>query len=433
MASILVSSLFPATKSVIRKHTRRPLTLSRPATPSPSSRPTQRIILSPSMLSNERSIRITCSSTSSTTSVSTPPTPMHATERSGATWASSTTSTATCPSPNSDISYYLNSHHIDVCESMVPEYRPTKVMASASKGIATDLGCAPETEDTITLLVDWEKKDGSGRQATGVYTASWSAPQKAGVHSQQYFHYMASKGEVRVNQAKRGYDVTEDEAGLVWYNPFYMKYAPDEEGNFAGQGGYGYVSFEKFVDAIQALKEGRATLDDLDKRGLPTLKNTIATGAILEAGRRSLDEGRPVDVVEKDGQWALKYFLSSFFSLTSTFSPPGSGWPESPKGIIQSHLQLSVVCTAVRKHITRCSSATLLHSAFLNLLLSHRLLPVGIKRRTDSNPAGPRGPRSRNEGRIRETQWPLQALTTTSSMSERQATLHCTLPVMLWG
>ncbi|TKA77009.1 hypothetical protein B0A55_01962 [Friedmanniomyces simplex] len=207
---------------------------------------------------------------------------------------------------DSDISYYLNSHHIDVNESMVPEYRPTKVTGSASKGIATDLGCVPETEDTITLLVDWEKKDGSGRRATGVYTASWTAPQKAGVHSNQYFHYMASKGEVRVNQAKRGYDVTEDEAGLIWYNPFYMKYAPDEEGNFAGQGGYGYVSFEKFVDGCQALKEGRATLEDLDKRGLPTLKNTMATGAILEAGRISLDEGRSVEIVEKDGHWSLK-------------------------------------------------------------------------------------------------------------------------------
>ncbi|KAK3641394.1 hypothetical protein LTR56_006904 [Elasticomyces elasticus] len=207
---------------------------------------------------------------------------------------------------DSDISYYLNSHHIDVNESMVPDYRPTKVTGSASKGIATDLGCVPETEDTITLLVDWEKKDGSGRRATGVYTASWTAPQKAGVHSNQYFHYMASKGEVRVNQAKRGYEVTEDESGLTHYNPFYMKYAPDEEGNFAGQGGYGYVSFEKFVDGCQALKEGRVTLDDLDKRGLPTLKNTIATGAILEAGRISLDEGRSVEIVEKDGQWSLK-------------------------------------------------------------------------------------------------------------------------------
>jgi D-galacturonate reductase len=84
------------------------------------------------------------------------------------------------------------------------------------------------------------------------------------------------------------------------------KYAPDEEGNFAGQGGYGYVSFEKFVDACKGLREGKVSLDDLDKRGLPTLKNTIATGAILEAGRISLDEKRPVDIIEKDGQWSLK-------------------------------------------------------------------------------------------------------------------------------
>lgn len=85
-----------------------------------------------------------------------------------------------------------------------------------------------------------------------------------------------------------------------------MKYAPDEEGNFNGQTGYGYISFEKFVDAVTALKEGRVTLDDLDKRGLPTLKNTIATGAILEAGRRSLDEKRPIDIVEENGVWSLK-------------------------------------------------------------------------------------------------------------------------------
>jgi len=120
---------------------------------------------------------------------------------------------------DSDISYYLNSHHIDVNESMVPDFKPTKVTASAAKGTATDLGCVPETEDTITLLVDWVKKDDPNKRATGVYTASWTAPQKAGVHSNQYFHYMGSKGEIRVNQAKRGYDVTEDEAGLTWYNP----------------------------------------------------------------------------------------------------------------------------------------------------------------------------------------------------------------------
>ena len=119
---------------------------------------------------------------------------------------------------------------------------------------------------------------------------------------------MASNGEIRIDQAKRGYDVAADSAGqLMWYNPFYMRYAPDEEGNFNGQTGYGYISFEKFVDAVTALKDGKATLESLDQRGLPTLKNTIATTAILEAGRRSLDEGRSIMIVsEKDGEWSLK-------------------------------------------------------------------------------------------------------------------------------
>ena len=91
---------------------------------------------------------------------------------------------------DSDISYYLNSHHIDINVSMVPDYRPVRVTASGSKGTAVDLGCVPQTEDTISLLVQWEKQNDSSRTASAVYTASWTAPQKAGVHSNQYFHCM---------------------------------------------------------------------------------------------------------------------------------------------------------------------------------------------------------------------------------------------------
>ena len=86
-----------------------------------------------------------------------------------------------------------------------------------------------------------------------------------------------------------------------------MKYTPDEEGNFNGQAGYGYVSFEKFVDAVTGLREGKVTLEELDKRALPTLRNTIATTAILEAGRKSLDEHRAIEILEtQEGGWALK-------------------------------------------------------------------------------------------------------------------------------
>jgi D-galacturonate reductase len=209
---------------------------------------------------------------------------------------------------DSDISYYLNSHHVDICDSMVAQlgYLPTRVSAASSKGVATSLGCADATEDTITLLVTWEKPGEPGKRGTGVYTASWTAPQRAGVHSNQYFHYMARDGEVRINQAKRGYDVADDNAGqLMWYNPFYMRYAPDEDGNFGGQSGYGYVSMEKFVDGCRTVNEGKLTPTDLDKKGLPTLANTIATTAILEAGRRSIDEGREIKIESQDGLWKL--------------------------------------------------------------------------------------------------------------------------------
>lgn len=84
-----------------------------------------------------------------------------------------------------------------------------------------------------------------------------------------------------------------------------MKYSPDEEGNFNGQTGYGYISFEKFVDAVAALQDNRVSLDDLDRRRLPTLWNTLATTAILEAGRISLDENRSVDIDVTEGSWSL--------------------------------------------------------------------------------------------------------------------------------
>jgi len=94
-------------------------------------------------------------------------------------------------------------------------YKPVKVTASGTTGIATSMGCDPKTEDTITLLVDWVNVNDSKQKGTAVYTASWAAPLKAGVHSEQRFHYMAAKGEVRVDQAHRGYSVVEDDIGKL--------------------------------------------------------------------------------------------------------------------------------------------------------------------------------------------------------------------------
>ena len=177
---------------------------------------------------------------------------------------------------SSDISYYLNTHHIDFhCWALGGLARPVSVIASASTGVATGQGLP--AEDSITLMVDW--LNNSGTKATAVYTSSWIAA-KAEVHSQQRFFALHHDGEVRVDQAHRGYDFASDTSGYQSPNPLFFRYTPDANGRFAGQSSYGYQSIADFI---------------LGKReNLATIETTRNTTAILEGGRKSLDTGKRV-------------------------------------------------------------------------------------------------------------------------------------------
>lgn len=201
---------------------------------------------------------------------------------------------------SSDISYYLNSHHIDWSEwTLHGIARPVRVTGTASTGIAHAKGMP--TEDSITLTVQWENlnssSSGNNRSlGCAVYTSSWVAP-KSDVHSQQRFFYMGSAGEVNVDQAHRGCTVSTDGAGFASVNPLFMKYTPTN-GQFSGQGSYGVRSFENFVDACRRINAGAAQPADFDDGSLATVHTTLQGTAILEAGRRSLDrDGRPMDIL----------------------------------------------------------------------------------------------------------------------------------------
>ena len=85
-----------------------------------------------------------------------------------------------------------------------------------------------------------------------------------------------------------------------------MKYSPSESGHFDGQRGYGYISIEKFIDAARSVNAGTSKPSDYDKHELPTIANTVLTTAILNAGRISLDEKRPVDIRYSEDKWFLK-------------------------------------------------------------------------------------------------------------------------------
>ena len=203
---------------------------------------------------------------------------------------------------SSDISYYLNSHHVDFhVWALQGIARPVKVTATASTGVAKNAPYNIDTEDTITLTVQWENIK-SGNLGTAIYTASWIAP-KSDVHSQQRFFYMGHEGEIIIDQAHRGYSLATDANGYASANPLFMKYTPNAEGYFAGQSGYGYRSIDEFVNAVISIQAVHAQPSDYDGR-LATIGTTQAMTAILEAGRRSLDnDGKSYKILyDKNGQ-----------------------------------------------------------------------------------------------------------------------------------
>jgi D-galacturonate reductase len=195
---------------------------------------------------------------------------------------------------SSDISFYLNSHHIDFSEwTLEGIARPVRVTATPSTGVAKSKGM--DTEDSITLTVQWENFEG-GTLGCAIYTSSWVAP-KSDVHSQQRFFYMGTNGEINVDQAHRGMTVAVDEKPFGSVNPLFMKYTPTN-GMFSGQGSYGVKSFECFVDACREINAGNKSVSDYDDGSLATVSTTVQGTAILEAGRRSLDlDGMPMDIV----------------------------------------------------------------------------------------------------------------------------------------
>jgi D-galacturonate reductase len=79
-----------------------------------------------------------------------------------------------------------------------------------------------------------------------------------------------------------------------------MKYKPTD-GKFAGQLGYGYRSFNVFIDAVSAVNARSAHVKDFD-HSLASIATTYRTTAILEAGRLSLDNSKSVIIHYGDSQ-----------------------------------------------------------------------------------------------------------------------------------
>ena len=157
-----------------------------------------------------------------------------------------------------------------------------------------------EVESSTTLDRSIERKNTQpATMGTAMYTASWIGQKKGDVFSQQRFFYQGTKSEVSVDQAHRGYVHVTESDGYQSVNPLFMKYTPDPQGYFYGQTGYGYRSFESFVDCACAVNSKKRPVEEIVKTGeLATIQSssTILTTLILNAGRISLETKRAVQI-----------------------------------------------------------------------------------------------------------------------------------------
>lgn len=62
-----------------------------------------------------------------------------------------------------------------------------------------------------------------------------------------------------------------------------------------------YRSLEAFVNAVRDINTGLARIEDFDS-SLATVSETFRTTAVLEAGRRSLDENRTIRILYEEAE-----------------------------------------------------------------------------------------------------------------------------------
>ena len=84
----------------------------------------------------------------------------------------------------------------------------------------------------------------------------------------------------------------------------HLKHATDTTAHFASNitnpaPTFSFRSFEAFIDAVQQVNSGKAAAADYEEE-LASVASTYRTTAILEAGRRSLDENRAISIVYGD-------------------------------------------------------------------------------------------------------------------------------------
>jgi len=195
-----------------------------------------------------------------------------------------------------EISSLLNYYHIDFhVWASKGVARPIRVTGTLSSAVPSE--SEQNTAYTSTLVVQWENFE-DGSLGTAVYSSA-SVDQSNCSKKREKLYYVGENGDLNISPGQCGYEYNTNSNGSGTTYPLYMKYSTSS-GYFEGQVGYAYRSLESFVNGARkanAYKNSSLSLDGF----FSSLEDNLATSAILEAGKLSIENGSKMYCISYDG------------------------------------------------------------------------------------------------------------------------------------
>lgn len=187
-----------------------------------------------------------------------------------------------------NVNHYLGSHYIHLV-AFITKAIPLSVRAVSQGGIAKR-DYHIDTPDLIETQVEWLANNST--KFISYHVAGWSDPHETAGMTYQEIHLITTKGHIESDQRNRGYETTLAGEGYKITNPYFFHLNNNLLNNLDLDGKYGFKSIKTFINSALEVENGQRLTYFDDK--LPTIKESMAVTAILEAADKSLASGSKV-------------------------------------------------------------------------------------------------------------------------------------------
>jgi predicted dehydrogenase len=181
-----------------------------------------------------------------------------------------------------NIFQYLGVHYVDLIHFLTG-YHPQRVMAHGQMGILKASGI--HTYDAVHVSILWKRLD-SGHTFYSHFNTNWIDPDCTSAMSDQKIKIVGTLGRIELDQKNRGIELVTTKRGIQHLNPYFAEFLPNQDGSQYFNG-YGAKSIMTFLDDVQRLKTGKASLSILQK-SRPSFQSALASTAVIEKVNESM-------------------------------------------------------------------------------------------------------------------------------------------------